>query len=214
MKKTIIAMLFALPLAFCSCDKDDNNQPYGDDDPITYFMCAGQVKAWCGQDTTTVFNEIYDLGFSVDERYASVLNFKKSLDYGRFTIGVRFNEGIVSSSTIHLEALEPHYSQAAIVDSVILYAGQVKRALANVGYRFGMGSYNWADLDPSTGDVTEDGHEEIRALEAYEQAIRTLENHDEVAFFVSAYGNNNIGATVEGQYGPQFQMLSITYSKQ
>lgn len=221
MKKTFIAFLLAFPLALFSCTDDETtpdnngggNQNF-EEDPITYFMSAAQAKAWNGKDTLTVFTEIMDLGFYEDERYPSALSFRKDMGDCKYTINLPFNGNIVRSVTISMECYSNVYTLAALADSVIMYAGQMKRALANIGYHFGIGNYMWTDPDPENeGQYIED-YQHFSTLDEFVQAIRNLDNHYDVDFTASAYGNNGIGTEVHGHYSDFYQELHLSYMKQ
>lgn len=231
MKKTLIMMLAALPFLFVSCSKDesksndtttDTNDPVNpgggadDEDTITFFMCAAQAKAWNGKDTLTAFTEIKNLGFYEEERHVSSLVFRKDIGNCKYTINLPFDGDIVRSVTINMECFGAVYSQSAIVDSVILYAGQMKRALANQGYRFGIGNYMWTDPDPDNVGQDISDYQHFDTYEAFINAIAALGSHSSLDCTASAYGNNGIGTEVHGHYDndPGYQELHISYMKQ
>ena len=224
MKKILSMLVFALPLVLFSCSKDEpqatnNNQsvPAVEEDEITYFMCAAQAKAWQGKDTVAVFEEIKNLGFLEEERYVSSMVFRKDIDNRKYTINIPFNNNIVRSVTINMECFGAVYTQAAIADSVILYAGQVKRALANQGYRFaGSSNFMWTDPDPNNPGQDISDWQHFGTYDEFVAAVRALGSHASVDFTSSAYANDGIGTEVHGHYdnNPGYQELHISFMKQ
>ena len=211
MKKTLFALILALPMLFAACGKDDNGATATSPKGIDFE----KLNTWIGTSEASVVGELQQMGFTAEGGYDE----KGSLRYSYIDqAGMVYLSCYLTTDTNNTVRVVS-VMQMSMASSYISTLSTLQNHVQQEHQMFGspvrsMGEIDWDDTDDE--DSASDGSEEYDNYDVFSTAAATMGSHlyvqlawsdfyqDRVASVAASFDNMNSGA-----YGAT-QMVGIS----
>lgn len=202
MKKTLYAMILALPMFIAGCSKDDNSTSGGS--PMTIGF--EKLNTWIGASESSVIGELQQMGFTADNRYDEKGNTSYSymdqaaMIYIMCQITTDDNNTVRGTSVMQRSLASSYTSTLSTLQKHV----QQERQMFGSPVR-SMGEIGWDDTD----DIAIDGSEEYDNYGVFSAAAATMGSHlyvqlawsdfyqDRVASVAASFDNMNSGGAIQ-----------------
>lgn len=211
MKKTLFALILALPMLFAACGKDDNGATATSPKSIDFE----KLNTWIGTSEASVVSELQQMGFTAEGGYDEKGSLRYSyidqagMVYIQCYITTDDNNTVRGTSVMQMSVASSYSSTLSTLQN---YVQQERQLFGNPSQS--MGEIDWDDTDDE--DSASDGSEEYDSYDAFSAAASTMGSHlyvqlawsdfyqDRVASVAASFDNMNSGA-----YGAT-QMVGIS----
>lgn len=211
MKKTLFALILALPMLFAACGKDDNGATATSPKGIDFE----KLNTWIGTSEASVVSELQQMGFTAEGGYDE----KGSLRYSYIDqAGMVYLSCYLTTDTnntvrvVSVMQMSVASSYSSTLSTLQNYVQQERQLFGNPSQS--MGEIDWDDTDDEDSAI--DGSEEYDNYDVFSAAAATMGSHlyvqlawsdfyqDRVASVAASFDNMNSGA-----YGAT-QMVGIS----
>ncbi len=209
MKKTLFALILALPMLFAACGKDDNGATATSPKGIDFE----KLNTWIGTSEASVVSELQQMGFTAEGGYDE----KGSLRYSYIDQAGMANIQCYITTDDNNTVRGTSVMQMSLASSYISTLSTLQNHVQQERQMFGspvrsMGEIDWDDDE----DSAIDGSEEYDNYDVFSAAAATMGSHlfvrlawgdfyqDRVASVAASFDNMDIGA-----YGA-LQMVGIS----
>lgn len=211
MKKTLFALILALPMLFAACGKDDNGATATSPKSIDFE----KLNTWIGTSEASVVSELQQMGFTAEGGYDEKGSLRYSyidqagMIYIQCYITTDDNNTVRGTSVMQMSMASSYISTLSTLQNHV----QQERQMFGSPVR-SMGEIDWDDTDDEDSAI--DGSEEYDNYDVFSTAAATMGSHlyvqlawsdfyqDRVASVAASFDNMNSGA-----YGAT-QMVGIS----
>lgn len=211
MKKTLFALILALPMLFAACGKDDNGATATSPKSIDFE----KLNTWIGTSEASVVSELQQMGFTAEGGYDEKGSLRYSyidqagMVYIQCYITTDDNNTVRGTSVMQMSMASSYISTLSTLQNHV----QQERQMFGSPVR-SMGEIDWDDTDDEDSAI--DGSEEYDNYDVFSTAAATMGSHlyvqlawsdfyqDRVASVAASFDNMNSGA-----YGAT-QMVGIS----